>query len=295
MPPFANILVATDFSNGAARAVDRAARLAHAHQATLHMVHVMDRLLLKMFAGSIDEHPLATEQRLLDSAREQLKEQARLVAGRFGVPVKDEVLIGRVALQMAQYAQAQAIDLNVFGAHGENFLRDLFVGSTASRFLCKGHQPTLIVRSEQDPLYRRLLVAVDSSPASRLAIESAMRIAPRAAIHVLHVSELAFEGKMRFAGIGEGEIAVYRSRAESSARRTLDAFLDGIDGAQKLPRSVIDGTPSRTIVAEAESPHADLVVMGKRGQFELDEFLLGSAASRVLEAIDRDLLLVAPA
>jgi nucleotide-binding universal stress UspA family protein len=112
---------------------------------------------------------------------------------------------------------------------------------------------------------------------------------------VLHVSELAFEGKMRFAGIGEGEIAVYRSRAESSARRTLDAFLDGIDGAAKLPRSVIDGTPSRAIIAEAESRHADLVVMGKRGQLEFDEFLLGSAALRVLEAIDRDLLLVAPA
>jgi nucleotide-binding universal stress UspA family protein len=295
MTSFANILVATDFSSRAARAVDRAARLAHSHHATLHMVHVMDNLLLQMFAGSIDEHPLATEQRLLESARGQLKEQAGLVANRFGVSVKDEVLVGRVPLQMTQYAQAQAIDLSVFGAHGENFLRDLFVGSTASKFLRKGRQPTLIVRSKEDRPYRQLLVAVDFSPSSRLALESAMRIAPRAAIHVLHVSELAFEGKMRFAGIGESDIAMYRSRAESSARRTLDAFLDGIDGAAKFPRSVIDGTPSSTIIAEAESRHADLVVMGKRGQLELDEFLLGSAALRVLEAIDRDLMLVATA
>jgi len=41
--------------------------------------------------------------------------------------------------------------------------------------------------------------------------------------------------------------------------------------------------------------HADLLVMGKRGKLEFDEFLLGSVTLRVLEEIDRDLLLVAPA
>ena len=35
--------------------------------------------------------------------------------------------------------------------------------------------------------------------------------------------------------------------------------------------------------------------MGKRGQLEHDEILLGSVTVRVLEEIDRDLLLVAPA
>ena len=85
MTPHSHIQVATDFSGCAARAVDRAARLAHDHRATLHLVHVMDRLLLQMFAGTLDEHPLATEQRLIESARSRLKELARLQArGRMG-------------------------------------------------------------------------------------------------------------------------------------------------------------------------------------------------------------------
>jgi len=295
MTALGNILVATDFSARAARAEHRAARLAHEHGATLHLVHVMDQLLLQMFAGTVDEHPLATEQRLLDSARRQLQEHASQVANRFGVPVKNEVLVGRIHKQMAHYAQAQAIDLSVFGAHGENFLLDMFIGSTASKFLRKGHQPTLIVRAAEQHPYRHVLVAVDLSSASRLAVESALRIAPQAAIHLLHVSDLPFEGKMRFAGISEIDIASYRRRAEQEGRRSLDAFLAGIDGTAKLPRSVIDGPSAATIIAQVQARNADLVVMGKRGQLELDEVLLGSTTSRVLEEIDRDLLLVAPA
>jgi len=294
MTPLSHILVATDFSGCAARALDRAARLAHDHHATLHLVHVMDRLLLQMFAGTLDEHPLATEQRLLESARSRLKELAGQLASRFGVPVKDEVLIGRIHAQAAEYAVRHAIDLTVFGAHGENFVRDMFVGSTASKFLRKGRQPTLVVRSDEERPYHQVLVAVDFSPASRLAVAWAARIAPQAGIHVLHVSELPFEGKMRYAGIPEDDIAMYRRNAEQEARRALEAFLGGIAGTAPMSRSVQGGPPSRTIAAQARFHHADLVVMGKRGKLEFDEFLLGSVTLRVLEEIDRDLLLVAP-
>lgn len=51
----------------------------------------------------------------------------------------------------------------------------------------------------------------------------------------------------------------------------------------------------QAIVAQSQARQIDLVVMGKRGQLEFDEFLLGSVTLRVLEEIDRDLLLVAPA
>jgi len=294
MTPITQILVATDFSPHASRAVNRAARLAQEHRATLHLLHVMDKLLLQMFAGSIDEHPLVTEQRLLDSARSRLKELANRLASSFGVPVKDELLIGRIHSQIAQYVMAHAVDLSVFGAHGENFVRDLFLGSTVSKFLRKARQPMLVVRSDDQRAYREVLVAVDFSPASRLAIEAAAWLAPQAAIDVLNVSEPRFEDKMRHAGVEEDSIAQYHRMAEQDARGTLDAFLSPIEGAAKMSRSVISGVPARTIIEHAKARRADLVVMGKRGQLELDELLLGSVTSRVLHEIDCDLLLVAP-
>ena len=232
---------------------------------------------------------------MLDSARSRLKDLAGHLAAHFGVAVRHELLIGRVHSQVAQYAVTHGVGLSVFGAHGENFVRDLFMGSTVAKFLRKGRQPTLVVRSEDKQPYREVLVAVDFSPASRLAIEATARMALQASIRVLHVSELPFEGKMRYAGIREDEIAQVPRQTEQEARRTLDAFLGSIEGSAKMSRRVCSGPPARTIVEHAQARHADLVVMGKRGQLELDEILLGSVTVRVLEEIDRDLLLVAPA
>ena len=294
MNALSHILAATDFSDCAARTVERAARLAGEQQATLHLVHVMAGQLTPAAAGAGALQPLASPQRLLDSARSRLADQAALLVRRFGMPVQSEWLVGRTHGELARYAAARAIDLSVFGAHGEQFVRDLFVGSTATNHLRKGRQPTLVVRSGPERPYEQVLVAVDFSPAARLAVEAAQRIAPQACIHVLHVSEVPFEGKMRFAGIDEDDISIYRRKAEQQATRALDEFLGGIEGTAGLSRSAIDGRPAHIIMAQARARQADLVVMGKRGQFELDEFLLGSVTLRVLEEIDRDLLLVAP-
>lgn len=312
MTTMAQILVATDFSESAGHAARRAGALAREHQATLHLVHAVDDLRLHMASAVMNQQALDAEARLTESANQQLQAAANQLASQFGVQVKHELLIGRTHLQVARYAQSHAIELAVFGAHGDNAVRDLFVGSTASKFLRKGHQPTLVVRGREHQPYQRVLVAVDFSPASRLALACALRIAPQASFDVLHVSELPFEGKMRFAGISEDVISGYRQQAETDARRQLDEFLDefldGRDGTDNkrpditrgdmaranLSRVVIHGSPSRTINQQAHAREADLVVMGKRGKLELDELLLGSVALRVLEEIDRDLLLVAP-
>ncbi len=295
MNPIAEILAATDFSTCAEKAVHRAARLAQEHQARLHLVHVMDRLLLRVFARTLDEHPLATEQQLLVATRSQLGELAAQVAKDFGIAVRHELLIGRIHECAAEYAQAHAVALSLFGAHGENFVRDVFVGSTAGKYLRRGRQPTLVVRSDAPHSYQHVLVAVDFSPASRLALQWAARIAPQAHVHVLHISELPFEGKMRFAGVPDDEITQYRRNAEHESRRNLETFLGEIAGTESMSRSVLSGPPSHAIVTQAQARQADLVVMGKRGKLELDEFLLGSVTLRVLEELDRDLLLVAPA
>lgn len=294
MQKLVNILVATDFSDRADRAVARAALMAQAHGATLHVVHVIDTLQLHRFTASFVPQPLATEQRLLESARAHVAQLASRLAQDFAIGVRSAVLMGRMHTELASYAASQAIDLSIFGAHGDNFFKDVFVGSVVSKYLRRGHQPTLVVRGEDPQPYQHILVAVDFSPASRLALEWAVRVAPQATIHVLHAAELPFEGKMRYASISEDEIAQYRNMVTQEAHSQLDAFLAGMQGAATLTHSVSYGPASRSIMAEAHKRQVDLVVLGKRGQFEIEEFLLGSVAQRVLEETEHDLLLIAP-
>lgn len=291
-----HILVATDFSSRAGLAVERAAFLAHQHRAKLHLLHAMPVVNWQMFGRVLIEHPLVTEAQLLESAREHLKHLADVLHEHYGVPVQHQVRIGRAHEQIAEYAQSHPIDLTVLGAHGENFVRDLFVGATAMKVLRRTDHPALIVRSEETKTerYQDILVPVDFSDASRLALEEAACIATQAAIHVLHVYEFEFEGKMRFAGVDDDVIRRYRDGAAQESLRIMDAFLAGMEGRERMTSIVKYGYPARIILDEARALHANLVVMGKRGRSEIDELLLGSVTKHVLDEIECDLLLVVP-
>jgi len=292
MPDFQHILVATDFSPRASFAVKRGAQLAHLHKATLHLLHVMGKWPLQMFGRVLIEHPLVTEDHLYESATARLKSLADILSIHYGVPVCHKVMIGRAHERIADYARSNPIDLAVFGAHGENYVRNLFIGTTALKFLRKGTDPALIVQSEVAEAYRHVLVAVDFSVSSRVALEAAARIAPQAAVHVLHVCEVAFESNMHNARIEEDVIDRYHDAVAQEARRMMSDLLVGIEGGSRMSSLVRHGHAARTILEQAQALRAELIVMGKRGISELDELLLGSVTKHVLFEIDRDVLLV---
>lgn len=294
MKTLARILAATDFSPRSTVAVDRAARLAHEHKATLYLVHVVDHLLLRMFAGDVDDHPLATEQRLLQSARERLSALSKLLASHFAITVEPVVRAGRVHVEIAHCAAEHAIDLSVLGAHGENFVRDAFLGSTASRYVRRSRHPTLVARSDDQQPYQSVLVGVDFSAASGPAVQAAIAVAPKAAVRLLHVCEQPYASRLPVIGIGKQELAARRAAQEKQARVQLEAFARDIPGAAALTRVVQSGPAAKTIVRHARAQRCDLLVVGRRGAFELDPLLLGSVSLRLLEQFDRDLLLVAP-
>lgn len=292
MEPLTQILAATDFFARAMRAVDRAARLAHEHKATLHLVHVVDHLLLRMFAGDVDEHPVATELRLMDSERGRLTELARLMASHFSITVLPVLLVGRVHAEVARYAAEHSIELSVLGAQGENFVRATLIGSSASRYVRVGLQPTLVVRSEDKQPYRSVLVALDFSPASKRALATAIALAPKATLRVLHVCELPLASRLPAKFRNKDTMASFRATSEKQARTRLEAFLRDMPGAGSVTTAVQSGPAAKTIMRHARAQHCDLLALGKRGAFELNQLLLGSVSLRLFEQFEGDLLLV---
>jgi nucleotide-binding universal stress UspA family protein len=284
------ILAATDFSDQAGRAVERAALLAREHGATLHLVHVVPVISWKMFGRTLVEHPLITEKHLVDAARHRLDQLTVDVHQRHAIDVRCSIEIGRPHQRIAEYARNQGIDLTVLGPHAESLMRDLFVGTTARNFLHKGRQPALIAQVVSDAPYERVLLAVDFSDVSKIALEAALRIAPEAAIHALHVYDVLFEGKMRYAGVAQNVIQQYRDAAEQEAWRLMREFLDGSE--DRIAPVVQYGHPARVVLDEAQKLQADLIVMGKRGRSDLDELFLGSTTENIMLELDRDLLLV---
>lgn len=294
MTPIHRIVVATDFSTPAGRAVRRAALTAKTLGAELHLLYVVHPLAL--YPGpDIASGDLSRENSIIAAhARTRLEELAGTLHSHYGITTQAATRIGRAHAEIADYARAAEAGLVVVGARGENTLLDLLLGSTAARVLRVATCPVLIVKLQDEAqAYRDAVVALDFSPASAAAPALGRALAPKARMELLHVYDGDVEARMHEAKLDTDFIADYRHRAQAEAETRLDALLGEQTGA--VSRAVITGYPAAAICERIARLRADLVVLGRHGKGRLEEYLLGSVAKDVANAADCDVLLLPPA
>lgn len=146
-------------------------------------------------------------------------------------------------------------------------------------------EPRQVSRTS-DP--RRILVPVDFSPSSRVALEHALGIARRndAQLTLLHVVE-PFDASLLM------DPAEARRIARADANEQLSKLAGPI--VQDWPRTGRElraGNPATTIVAMARRMKADLIVMGTHGRTGLKRMVIGSVAERVVRLAHCSVLVV---
>lgn len=285
-----NVLVATDLSSPARQAVDRAARLAHTAGTRLRLVHALNagvatQLQQLLGLGS------AIEATLIEQTRQELQALADVLAVERQGAVETALVQGNVVDEIARQAEGMPADLVVLGARGTGFLRRLVLGSTAERLLRKSMRPMLVVKQRPHEPYRRVLVALDFSAWSEPLIDLARRVAPGAHLVLLSAYEVPFEGKLRYAGVADATILGYRERARRTTEQQLHAL------AARAGLAPADWTPclpladaSLAIVEHELVQACDLIAVGKHGRNVVEELLLGSVTSHVLDESAGDVL-----
>ncbi len=295
MSSLERILAATDLSAPARHAVERAFRVAARAGGELHILHVQELDALDTLRDLLGTKLTSTKAALAADARERLIQLATDPARNRGVAANTRVISGAPLAVIAGEADTLDARLVVLGAHGESFLRHGTLGSTASRLLRKSvRRPVLMVKQAPRGDYRNVLVAVDFSPASQLAIREARRWAPGADLVLLHAFELPYEGKLAFAGVEELVIRQYINAGIEARREQLHEVAANADlrSSDYLVR-VIHGDASRQIIAMEQEYDADLIVVGKHGTHFAEELLLGSVTKHVLAESQCDVMVVA--
>ncbi|QDX82702.1 hypothetical protein B9N43_16535 [Denitratisoma sp. DHT3] len=290
MTTFKSILAATDFSDDARRAVDRAASLAVEQGGELELLHVMSGPSLKSLRELFQLMPDA-EAKLVEDAQATLNELASTARLLTGTGVAATVKVGHVLDEIL--AASRQRELLVLGGKGSNPLRDLILGTTAERLLNKCRQPVLVVKQARRGPYQRVLVPVDFSPHSAIALARAIAIAPTAEITLVHAFEALFEGKLWLAGVSDDDLRRYRNQARQKALASIDAMIQGCGrDSDRIYRTVERGSPAPVILAKEAEFDADLIVVGKHGQLLAEELLLGSVTRHVLADSKCDVLVV---
>jgi nucleotide-binding universal stress UspA family protein len=288
------ILATTDFSPRAVTALQRAAQLAAEHKAELYLLHVLPVFPFEAIKRLMVETLPEAERRLYEKARAALQREAQALAN-CGISVRHHVAIGRAHTEINRYAESHRADLIVIGDQGETFVQELFLGTTASKTLRTGHHPLLVTKQEPKGPYKHVLVPVDFSQPSLDALEVALKVAPQASVHVLHAVPAPFERGKKHAGFYEEWVDLHRDMMLNRALEEMEKIVEdhARDHTPVIP--VIEhGLPSAIIREKARSLDIDLIVIGKRGETELDEALLGSVTKHVLYENACDVLVISP-
>lgn len=285
------LLAATDFSAPARHAVMRAALLAQASGARLELLHVLQGSALDQLRQLLGQQAEMVLARLEEDARGRLQRLAAMVGEQQGLDPGVHLTTGPVLQAIAGEADLMDADLLVLGARGTGFMRHL-LGSTAERMLRVSQRPMLVVKQTPHERYRRVLVSLDFSPYSAVAVALARAAAPDAHFVLFNAYDVPLEGNLRLAGVDGQTIQQYRSAAELRAQKSLEeaARQAGLPAAS-YQTLALHGDPAVNILEQEEELGVDLVVIGKHGSGMTQELLLGSVTKHVLAESRSDMLI----
>jgi nucleotide-binding universal stress UspA family protein len=143
-----NILVATDFSEPSANALVYGKDLARSYNATLHVLHVTEDVLMR-YSPEIGFAVPELQKDLEQAARRELDKIISADDLRTLRVVPAIEVATNAATAITSYAQAQQIDLIIVGTHGRGAVKQLIMGSVAERVVRTAPCPVLAVRAHE--------------------------------------------------------------------------------------------------------------------------------------------------
>jgi nucleotide-binding universal stress UspA family protein len=266
MPILKRILVATDLSDTAHRAVMRAGQLARQWGADLYLVHA--RRDWHLFAHGRVTSPVS-HQDIAGGADNPLRAVLADLEANFGIHAQCDSRLGRASNVIAATVAEHDPHLVVIGVRGEHDSGEIgpCLGGTALELLRRFEQPLLLVRGATATAYTTSLVALDAvSALSQRIVLWGTGLVQGGDCHVLHAYDLPYVERLRPGGAVRAVIEGQRQmrQAYEEAITSVEEALCATEGAVRLHRHAVRGKPVAMILAEITLHAPQLVVIGNR-------------------------------
>jgi universal stress protein E len=294
------VLIGTSLTEASNQVVRNGLRIARAAGATIHLVHAYD--LTMLYSGAAMGGGVYLPE-LIEAESAVRLQRLQEQAWRLGI--QSEELAGLTAIEgtphrvLAEMAATTDASLIVVGAAESWGRLSKLLGSTADRVVRAAACPVMAVRGELELPPRRVLIAVDLSPASGDAMLRGLQALavigggpwgrPRTAIEALYVEETPLLEAVRLDAV--------EPRIEADAEEDLERFIaahlpePGWHLCGRVRRAT---SADREILGRCEEVAPDLVVLGTHGRSGFERFLIGSVAESVMRHVQSSVLIVPP-
>lgn len=281
MPP-RSVLAAVDFSEPSRVALQFAARLAKQCQATLHVLHVENRLLTA--AARAEGIDLARETR-----EELTRFTARATTTGHSPLVHQHVITGEAARGVCDIAQREQADVIVLGMHGMSGTSHALFGSTTEGVLRHSDTPVFAIPDTWAPPLSSatdltgmgpVIAGVENSCTAMAGVTVAARLAQVLhttvhAVHVVPALTVLERWQPHADAIVEQQI--------TTARQEITAAMAGVLPHHEIPLLVESGPVAERLAAAmfTWSGQHPILVLGRHARGSR-RGIPGSTAYRVL-------------
>ena len=265
------VLIATDLSPEADRALSRALAIAAEHDASILIVHAPGE-------------PVRDED--LASIRHRLKARCGQEAPP-DLKIEIDFLPGDPVQAILAAADGFKPDLIAIGGHAHMRLRDAWLGTIATRLVRRTSAPTLVVRSPMNGPYRRVVVALDDSSEAEQVLRLASRLDSASKFYAVHALPISRESYV-------GHQASYE-KIEADHRKALEQMVARIAPtvtSVEFHSMVEEGDVFPIISKAVRDVEADLLVLGTHQRRGLAKIFFGSVAEDALSYFELDILVV---
>ena len=231
--------------------------------------------------------PLLLEE-MKERTKDALEESAQPLRAA-GLAVSTTVLVSNPRHGLPKTASDWKADLILLGSHGRGAFSRLLMGSTAQAVLRQAACSVEIVRTKDKGHAERprirVLIPTDGSEFAQLALSTVAGQAWPTGSEFLIIACPEFP-----VIVGEYPYYAPEQLTELAKGSEMHAAESASEGAELLSKAGLrvsrqvtepKDTPSRAILAAADSWEADLIVMGSHGRRGFDRLVLGSVSESV--------------
>ena len=269
-----NYLIGVDGSEQSRVALAWGLARATKRGASVELLHVADDSFLSESVAFLSEAQRASEQML-----EAETAYARSLG--FEGNIIGTAVVGHPIAEVEE--ASKRADLLILGAHEGSRFAGSFFGTRAVKVAATAHCPVAVIPAGEDRTGNGVVVGVDGSDASKVAVayaaeEASLRGVPLTAVYAW-MPPLTPGLEYLWS---EELVASQSTAAEESIAIGVAGLAERYPDLE-IKREIVQAPPVAALVQTAES--AELLVVGSRGRGGLSRLLLGSVSHGVLQAL----------
>lgn len=269
------ILVPTDFSEQAERALKVAAQLAKKNQSTIYLLHMLE-LPMELSDPAKKGGGMPESIFFMKLANKRFKEVMSQPYLK-GIKVIETVQFQQTFEGINQAAKKFKADLIVMGSHGASGFKEMFIGSNTEKVVRTSSVPVLVIKREHEKFaVKNFVFATDFTAEAKKPFLEAVKFVKKvgAKMHLVYVNTTN-----SFLTTMQAEEMMANFIAETKPR------LAGLQTNLYNDISVETG-----ILNFSQSVNADLIGMGTHGRKGLAHFFNGSISEDLVNHAKRPVI-----